>query len=313
MGPWRRPVRNGLLVVRTRPSAGRRFATLGPWSGRRGNPASGHTSPNTSNGTGASRARCSSPPHARPNISSAPSPADSTTAPPQAIASPVRGRRGSPPAACVGRDEPDEHAGLRGHRPGRLRPGRPPGEQRRDHAAVPAGGAARRRVDRMIDVNVRGTLDGIARHRPAGAAASGFGPVRHRGLGRGAHAVSPTAAVYCGTKYAAWVITEGLRQEVDLARGGGHRARRHESGPPARSRPWRTMCPRSPRIPLGLSRGLTRSCCTPTGLRAATTAPCPNPMHLWTWTFGSSGTSRPSPTTGTSDTPPPRSTSPSRR
>ncbi|WP_030188825.1 SDR family oxidoreductase, partial [Streptomyces sp. NRRL S-813] len=31
----------------------------------------------------------------------------------------------------------------------------------------------------------------------------------------GAHQVSPTAAVYCATKYAAWAITEGLRQEVD--------------------------------------------------------------------------------------------------
>jgi NADP-dependent 3-hydroxy acid dehydrogenase YdfG len=31
----------------------------------------------------------------------------------------------------------------------------------------------------------------------------------------GAHQVSPTAAVYCGTKYAAWAITEGLRLEVD--------------------------------------------------------------------------------------------------
>jgi NADP-dependent 3-hydroxy acid dehydrogenase YdfG len=27
--------------------------------------------------------------------------------------------------------------------------------------------------------------------------------------------VSPTAAVYCATKYAAWAITEGLRQEAD--------------------------------------------------------------------------------------------------
>lgn len=31
----------------------------------------------------------------------------------------------------------------------------------------------------------------------------------------GAHQVSPTAAVHCATKYAAWAITEGLRLEVD--------------------------------------------------------------------------------------------------
>jgi NADP-dependent 3-hydroxy acid dehydrogenase YdfG len=31
----------------------------------------------------------------------------------------------------------------------------------------------------------------------------------------GAHSVVPTAAVYCATKYAAWAITEGLRQEAE--------------------------------------------------------------------------------------------------
>ncbi|WP_017580445.1 SDR family oxidoreductase [Nocardiopsis valliformis] len=31
----------------------------------------------------------------------------------------------------------------------------------------------------------------------------------------GSHEVSPTAAVYCGTKYAAWAITEGLRLESE--------------------------------------------------------------------------------------------------
>ena len=30
----------------------------------------------------------------------------------------------------------------------------------------------------------------------------------------GAYAVTPTAAVYCATKYAVWAITDGLRQEV---------------------------------------------------------------------------------------------------
>ncbi|OPX09857.1 SDR family oxidoreductase [Mycobacterium sp. AT1] len=63
----------------------------------------------------------------------------------------------------------------------------------------------------MIDVNVRGLLHGIA---------AVSGPFAGRGSGHfvtiasiGAHGVTPTAAVYCGTKYAAWAITEGLRLE----------------------------------------------------------------------------------------------------
>jgi NADP-dependent 3-hydroxy acid dehydrogenase YdfG len=67
--------------------------------------------------------------------------------------------------------------------------------------------------DRMIDVNIRGLLHGLA------AALQHF---QRQGGGHvvtiasiGAHEVSPTAAVYCGTKYAAWAITEGLRQEAD--------------------------------------------------------------------------------------------------
>jgi NADP-dependent 3-hydroxy acid dehydrogenase YdfG len=67
--------------------------------------------------------------------------------------------------------------------------------------------------DRMVDVNVKGLLYGIAAALPH---------FRRQGHGHfvtvasvGAHEVSPTAAVYCGTKYAAWAITEGLRQELD--------------------------------------------------------------------------------------------------
>lgn len=66
--------------------------------------------------------------------------------------------------------------------------------------------------DRMIDVNIRGVLHGIA---------AGLPVMREQGYGQfinmasiGAHAVSPTAAVYCATKYAVWAISEGLRQEV---------------------------------------------------------------------------------------------------
>lgn len=67
--------------------------------------------------------------------------------------------------------------------------------------------------DRMIDVNIRGLLYGIAAALPH---------FRRQGSGHfvtvasiGAHQVSPAAAVYCATKYAAWAITEGLRLEVD--------------------------------------------------------------------------------------------------
>ena len=67
--------------------------------------------------------------------------------------------------------------------------------------------------DRMLDVNVRGLLNGIAATLPV---------FRRQGAGHlvsvasiGAHQVVPTSAVYSGTKYAAWAITEGLRQEAD--------------------------------------------------------------------------------------------------
>lgn len=65
--------------------------------------------------------------------------------------------------------------------------------------------------DRMIDVNIRGVLNGIAAVLPE---------MKVRGSGQivnvasiGAHTVFPMAAVYCATKYAVWAISEGLRQE----------------------------------------------------------------------------------------------------
>lgn len=66
--------------------------------------------------------------------------------------------------------------------------------------------------DRMIDVNIRGVLHGIA---------AGLPIMKEQGFGQfvniasiGAYSVTPTAAVYCATKYAVRAISEGLRQEV---------------------------------------------------------------------------------------------------
>jgi NADP-dependent 3-hydroxy acid dehydrogenase YdfG len=67
--------------------------------------------------------------------------------------------------------------------------------------------------DRMIDVNVRGLLHGIAAALPVFAAQGGGHFVTIASIG--AHQVVPTGAVYSGTKYAAWAITEGLRLECD--------------------------------------------------------------------------------------------------
>ncbi|MEV6030079.1 SDR family oxidoreductase [Nonomuraea sp. NPDC052116] len=67
--------------------------------------------------------------------------------------------------------------------------------------------------ERMIDVNVRGLLHGIAATLPHFQRQGGGHFVTVASIG--AHQVVPTAAVYCATKYAAWAITEGLRQELD--------------------------------------------------------------------------------------------------
>jgi NADP-dependent 3-hydroxy acid dehydrogenase YdfG len=70
--------------------------------------------------------------------------------------------------------------------------------------------------NRMIDVNIRGVLHGIAAVLP-GMQARGRGQVINI-ASIGAHAVSPTAAVYCATKYAVWAISEGLRLENERIR-----------------------------------------------------------------------------------------------
>lgn len=79
---------------------------------------------------------------------------------------------------------------------------------------MPLGAMAALQVDewdRMIDVNIRGVLHGIA---------AGLPIMKRQGFGQfvnlasiGAHMVVPTAAVYCATKFAVRAISDGLRQE----------------------------------------------------------------------------------------------------
>jgi NADP-dependent 3-hydroxy acid dehydrogenase YdfG len=70
--------------------------------------------------------------------------------------------------------------------------------------------------DRMIDVNIRGVLHGIAAVLPL-MDEQGHGHIVNISS-VGGLAVSPTAAVYCATKYAVRAISEGLRQESDTLR-----------------------------------------------------------------------------------------------
>lgn len=66
---------------------------------------------------------------------------------------------------------------------------------------------------RMIDVNIHGVLNGIASLLPRFVAQRSGHFVNVASIG--AHFSMPTAAVYCGTKFAVWAITDGLRQEHD--------------------------------------------------------------------------------------------------
>jgi len=70
--------------------------------------------------------------------------------------------------------------------------------------------------DRMVDVNIKGVLYGIAAVLPD-MIARGSGHVINI-ASIGALSVSPTAAVYCATKYALRAISDGLRQEHDNIR-----------------------------------------------------------------------------------------------
>lgn len=64
----------------------------------------------------------------------------------------------------------------------------------------------------MIDVNIRGVLYGIAAALPIMKAQKAGQIINLSSIG--GHAVFPTAAVYCATKFAVGAISEGLRQEV---------------------------------------------------------------------------------------------------
>lgn len=70
--------------------------------------------------------------------------------------------------------------------------------------------------ERMVDVNVKGVLYGIAAVLPE-MTAQGSGHVINM-ASIGALSVVPTAAVYCATKYAVRAISDGLRQESDRIR-----------------------------------------------------------------------------------------------
>lgn len=70
--------------------------------------------------------------------------------------------------------------------------------------------------NRMIDVNIRGVLHGMAAVLPS-MQAQGHGQVVNISS-IGGLAVSPTAAVYCATKFAVRAISDGLRQESEKIR-----------------------------------------------------------------------------------------------
>lgn len=63
----------------------------------------------------------------------------------------------------------------------------------------------------MVEVNVMGLLHGIAASLPHFTRQGSGHLVTIASVG--AHEVPPTSAVYSGTKFAAWAITEGLRVE----------------------------------------------------------------------------------------------------
>lgn len=79
---------------------------------------------------------------------------------------------------------------------------------------MPLSALAERKIDewnRMIDVNIRGVLHGIAAALPVMTAQGGGHIVNVASVG--AYEVVATGAVYSATKFAVRAITEGLRKE----------------------------------------------------------------------------------------------------
>lgn len=63
----------------------------------------------------------------------------------------------------------------------------------------------------MINVNIKGVLNGIAAGLPIMEAQGGGQFINTASIA--AHQVGPTSAVYSATKFAVWAISDGLRQE----------------------------------------------------------------------------------------------------
>ncbi len=67
--------------------------------------------------------------------------------------------------------------------------------------------------DRMVDINIKGVLYGVAAALPVFARQKGGHIINLSSVA--GHKVSMGGAVYCATKHAVRVISEGVRQEVD--------------------------------------------------------------------------------------------------
>jgi NADP-dependent 3-hydroxy acid dehydrogenase YdfG len=70
--------------------------------------------------------------------------------------------------------------------------------------------------DRIIDINIKGVLNGIAAALPV-MEAQGSGHIINT-ASTAAHAVGASFGVYCASKHAVRAITEGLRQEMNAIR-----------------------------------------------------------------------------------------------
>ena len=68
----------------------------------------------------------------------------------------------------------------------------------------------------IIDINIKGVLNGIAAVLPI-MEAQGSGQIINT-ASTGGHAVAASSGVYCASKYAVRAISEGLRQETDRIR-----------------------------------------------------------------------------------------------